>query len=202
MMKWISLPLYQLVKKGVFVWGEAECTSWANLLYLVSMHLKNYIYKPERIMFILADTSVVETSEFCTQWNPTSLYCGSQVHIANRGTPQTKPRTPGSIRSVMRYDLKVTSCACLTPDDICIVLTSVQMHPNMKALRAEEALCTPEYQWFTSIRKDNLPKKYPSFPHKLERTARKVNLSPTQETGNILEQDFKIKGMKIANLLW
>ena len=71
MMKRISLPLYQLVKKGVFVWGEAKCTSSGNLFYLVSLHLKNHIFKPERVMFNLADT--VETSAFCTQWDPTTL---------------------------------------------------------------------------------------------------------------------------------
>ena len=45
MMKRIFLPLYQLVKKGIFVWTKAESESWGDLLYLVSLHLKNLIFK-------------------------------------------------------------------------------------------------------------------------------------------------------------
>ena len=102
MMKRISLPLYQLVKKGIFKWTQAESTSRGNLLYLVRLHLKNYIFKPERVLFILADTSAVETSAFCTQWDPNTL---------NLNTVAAKPTEALRRQSPVHREAFGVSCA-------------------------------------------------------------------------------------------
>ena len=65
--------MHQLVKNGIFVWTKAESESWGDLLYLVSLHIKNFIFKPERVLFVLADATAVKTSAFICQWDQNTL---------------------------------------------------------------------------------------------------------------------------------
>jgi hypothetical protein len=69
----VALPLYQMVKSNHFVWTVAASQAWGDLLFLVSLHLKNYIFQPARPLFLLAYTSAIETSTFIAQWNSQTL---------------------------------------------------------------------------------------------------------------------------------
>ena len=41
-----SLPLYQILKKGEFIWDKTAMRAWNDLLYLISLRIINYIYIP------------------------------------------------------------------------------------------------------------------------------------------------------------
>jgi hypothetical protein len=47
-LKRVALPLYQMVKSNHFVWTVAASQAWGDLLFLVSLQLKNYIFQPAR----------------------------------------------------------------------------------------------------------------------------------------------------------
>jgi hypothetical protein len=68
-LKPVALPLYQIVKSNHFVWTVAASQAWGDLLFLVALQLKNYIFQPSRQY----DTSAVETSTFIAQWNSQTL---------------------------------------------------------------------------------------------------------------------------------
>ena len=96
------------------------------------------------------------------------------------------PALARPIRKILQSGKVYTAMhiTCLLSEPVPNLKTLAQMHANLKALRAAEALCTPEFQWFADIRPDNLPKNYPTLLHKLIRTPGKVTFNPKQETRN------------------
>ena len=85
------------------------------------------------------------------------------------------------------------------PDDICSMLTAVQMHTNPNALCAADILGSPEFQWFIKIRPNTLPTIYPTFLNKLVKTPTKVKFNPIQESRNILENSFDLQNNLYEN---
>ena len=73
LMKRISIPLYKIVKSGVFIWTEVEAHSYGNLLYLMGLQIKNTIFNPTRSACLMCDTSCLETALLLFQWNPETL---------------------------------------------------------------------------------------------------------------------------------
>ena len=45
-LKRIALPLYQILKKGEFIWDKTAMRAWNDLLYLISLRIRNYIFQP------------------------------------------------------------------------------------------------------------------------------------------------------------
>ena len=69
-LKRIAYPLIRMVKSGTFKWTEAESHSWHNILYIMALAIKTAIFNPNHILFLLVDTSAVESSHFLMQWHP------------------------------------------------------------------------------------------------------------------------------------
>ena len=72
-LKRLSLPLYALAKEGVFKWTRLEAQAWHNVKFLMGLNIKNKIFDPYAALFILPDTSLVESSVFLQQWNSITL---------------------------------------------------------------------------------------------------------------------------------
>ena len=72
-MKRVAIPLFKLVKVGVFKWTKVECESYSNLLYLMGLQIRNYIFDPTKPLMLMADTSAVESSLLIFQWDPDTL---------------------------------------------------------------------------------------------------------------------------------
>ena len=72
-MKRIALPLYQVLKSGKFTWTKIEAESYSNLLYIMSLAIRNTIYNPKHPLFLLTDTSAVESSVFICNWHPDNM---------------------------------------------------------------------------------------------------------------------------------
>jgi hypothetical protein len=73
LMKRVAIPLYKIVKEGKFKWTKVECESYSNLLYLMGLQIRNYIFDPTKPLMLMADTSAVESSLLIFQWDPDTL---------------------------------------------------------------------------------------------------------------------------------
>ena len=69
-LKRIAYPLIRMVKSGIFKWTKAESHSWHNILYIMALAIKTAIFNPNHVLFLLVDTSAVESSHFLMQWHP------------------------------------------------------------------------------------------------------------------------------------
>ena len=65
-MKRLAIPLYKMIKDGQFVWQKVHSHAYGNLLYLMGLQIRNYIFDP-------ADTSPQETSLVIFQWDAKSM---------------------------------------------------------------------------------------------------------------------------------
>ena len=45
LLKRIAMPLYYIVRTGIFVWTQVHLESYNNLLYLMALQVRNYILK-------------------------------------------------------------------------------------------------------------------------------------------------------------
>ena len=72
-MKRLAIPLYQLIKTGIFKWEKVHAHAYGNLLYLMSLQIRNHIFDPTRPLMAMAETSALETSLVLFQWNPDTL---------------------------------------------------------------------------------------------------------------------------------
>ena len=59
-----------MVKNEFFKWTIAESHSWHNILCIMALAIKTAIFNPEYVIFLLVDTSAVESSHFLMQWHP------------------------------------------------------------------------------------------------------------------------------------
>ena len=82
-MKRIALPLYQVLKSGKFTWTQTEAESYQNLLFIMSLAIKNSIYNPKQPLFLLTDTSAVESSVFICNWDLDKLQLQYIVKLWN-----------------------------------------------------------------------------------------------------------------------
>ena len=57
LMKRIAIPLHHIVKTGTFVWEKQHAKANNNLLYLMSLQVRNHIYDPAKPLLLMADTS-------------------------------------------------------------------------------------------------------------------------------------------------
>ena len=73
LMKRLAIPLYKIIKDGVFTWEEVHSQSYGNLLYLMGLQVSNYIYDPSKPLMLMADTSALESSMVIFQWDQTTL---------------------------------------------------------------------------------------------------------------------------------
>ena len=72
-MKRLAIPLYKIIKENKFIWTQVEAESYANLLYLMGLQIRNYIFDPTKPLMLMADGSCVESSILIFQWNPDLL---------------------------------------------------------------------------------------------------------------------------------
>ena len=68
LMKRLAIPLYQIVKTGTFIWERIHAEAYSNLLYLMSLQVRNYIYHPAKPLLLMTDTSALESSLVVFQW--------------------------------------------------------------------------------------------------------------------------------------
>ena len=73
LMKRLAIPLYKIIKEGKFVWGKVQAEAYGNLLYLMSLQIRNHIFDPTNPIMAMCDTSALETSIVIFQWNPETL---------------------------------------------------------------------------------------------------------------------------------
>ena len=73
LMKRVAIPLYKIIKEGKFRWTKVECESYSNLLYLMGLQIRNYIFDLTKPLMLMADTSAVESSLLIFQWDPDTL---------------------------------------------------------------------------------------------------------------------------------
>jgi hypothetical protein len=69
LMKRLAIPLYKIIKENKFRWTIVEAESYANLLYLMGLQIRNYIFDPTKPLMLMADGSAVESSLLIFQWN-------------------------------------------------------------------------------------------------------------------------------------
>ena len=72
-MKRLAIPLYKVLKENKFIWTKVESESYSNLLYLMSLQIRNYIFDPTRPLVCMADSSALEASLLLCQWDPDLL---------------------------------------------------------------------------------------------------------------------------------
>jgi hypothetical protein len=72
-MKRLAIPLYKIIKDNKFKWTIVEAESYSNLLYLMGLQIRNYIFDPTRPLMLMADSSALESSLVLYQWNPDLL---------------------------------------------------------------------------------------------------------------------------------
>ena len=73
LMRRLAIPLYNIVKTGNFIWEKQHAEAYANLLYLMSLQVRNHIYDPAKPLLLMADTSALESSLVVFQWCAKSL---------------------------------------------------------------------------------------------------------------------------------
>ena len=73
LLKRTALPLYQILKSGKWNWQQIHLESYNNLLFLMSLQIRNTIYNPEKPLCSFADTSILESGLLVMQWNPDLL---------------------------------------------------------------------------------------------------------------------------------
>ena len=73
LLKRTALPLYQILKSGKWTWKQVHLESYNNLLFLMSLQLRNTIYNPKKPLCSFADTSILESGLLVFQWNPDLL---------------------------------------------------------------------------------------------------------------------------------
>ena len=73
LLKRLAIPLYKIIKDGEFKWTRVECESYSNLLYLMGLQIRNYIFDPTKPLMLMADSSALESSLVLFQWNPDTL---------------------------------------------------------------------------------------------------------------------------------
>ena len=54
--------LYKIIRDGTFAWEKVYSEAYGNLLYLMGLQIRNYIYDPAKPLMLMADTSDLETS--------------------------------------------------------------------------------------------------------------------------------------------
>ena len=72
-MKRLAIPLYKIIKDGAFVWEKVYSEAYGNLLYLMGLQIRTYIYDPAKPLMLMADTSALETSLVIFQWDAKTL---------------------------------------------------------------------------------------------------------------------------------
>ena len=72
-MKRLAIPLYKLIKDGKFEWLKPHAEVYGNLLYLMGLQIRNYIYDPAKPLMLMANTSALESSLVIFQWNAKTL---------------------------------------------------------------------------------------------------------------------------------
>ena len=72
-LKRIAYPLFDMVKKNVFQGTRVESHSWGNIPFLMALSIKNQLYNPEFPLILLTDSSYIDQSSFCCQWDPHHL---------------------------------------------------------------------------------------------------------------------------------
>ena len=73
LMKRVSIPLYKILKTGIFEWTRVHAESYGNLLFLMALQIRNTIFNPNLPICSYADTSMLETGLLIFQWNPEKL---------------------------------------------------------------------------------------------------------------------------------
>ena len=68
-MKRLAIPL----KDGKFEWQKVPAEAYGNLLYLMGLQIRNYIYDPSKPLMLMADTSALESSLVIFQWDAKTL---------------------------------------------------------------------------------------------------------------------------------
>ena len=72
-MKRLAIPLYKIIKDGKFVCDKVHSHAYGNLLYLMGLQIKNFIFDPAKPFMCMADTSALETSLVIFQWDAKSM---------------------------------------------------------------------------------------------------------------------------------
>ena len=72
-LKRISIVLYDLIKRGTWQWKKVHAEAYNNLLFIMALSLKNYIFNPKQPLILIPDTSALETGLSLAQWNPDKL---------------------------------------------------------------------------------------------------------------------------------
>ena len=72
-MKRLAIPLYCLIKSGVFTWEKIHSEAYGNLLYLMGLQVRNHIFDPSKPLLLMADTSALESSMVIFQWDQEKL---------------------------------------------------------------------------------------------------------------------------------
>ena len=73
LMKRIAMPLYFIVRTGEFKWTQVHLESYNNLLYLMALQVRNYIFNPELPLMMMSDMAALEVSSAIFQWCPDTL---------------------------------------------------------------------------------------------------------------------------------
>ena len=87
LMKRLAIPLYKLIKDGKFVWEKVHSHAYGNLLYLMGLQIRNYIFDPAKPIMAMADTSALETSLVIFQWDAKSM--NLQITHTKSGTSRS-----------------------------------------------------------------------------------------------------------------
>ena len=58
-LKRVSVVLYDIIKKGVWVWKKVHAEAYQNLLFIMALSLKNYIFNPKQPLILIPDTSAL-----------------------------------------------------------------------------------------------------------------------------------------------
>ena len=73
LMKRIAMPLYYIVRTGKFIWTRVHLQAYKNLLYLMAIQVRNYIFDPTKPLMLMSDMAALEVSGAVFQWCPKTL---------------------------------------------------------------------------------------------------------------------------------
>ena len=73
LLKRIAMPLYYVVRTGIFKWTQVHLEAYNNLLYLMALQVRNYIFNPDLPLMMMSDMAALEVSSAIFQWCPDTL---------------------------------------------------------------------------------------------------------------------------------
>ena len=149
--KLVLVPIQQMILSGVFKWTKAEAESFNNLKMLVLLRIKNYIFDPNKLHFLVTDASKVAAGVVLLQAEENGELLPIITHCKIFSTAQM--RQSSVLREAAALMFGVEKCRpfllqCRNPMSIltdCQALQAIRRNREFEHRFFEYSLCLSQY---------------------------------------------------------